>query len=825
MLIREAELDGRARVDVWIEGARIRAVGHRLPVPKSVKVHEARGGALLPGLHDHHTHLFALAAAEASIPCGPPETRDRSELEAALREAGRSGSGWLRGVGYHESVAGSLDRARLDAWVSDRPLRIQHRSGSMWMLNSRALDELLDATPPPAGLERDPLGRPTGRLFRGDAWLHERLRSAPPRLEPLGLRLAALGITGVTDATADTDRERFETLAELVAAGALPQTLRVMGNDSVTGPDRPRATVGARKFLLDEPRLPDLADFCAAAGRAHAAGRNVAVHCVTRAELVFCLAGLREVGIEAGDRVEHAAVAPPELVDAVADAGLVVVTQPHFVSERGDQYRAEVEAPDLPWLYRLRAWHHAASPWPRAVMPPSVTPIRGDRCGPRSLGGLRKGSDSAPPNGSAPRPPSHSSRRPSRIRGEARAGSRSARRPTSACSIALGPRRASVSRAGTWPPPGARGVASSSVGRRQRAEGCASGPSPRRASFGEPHHIAGDPGGRYPGGMHIRPRRNRARPALRRLLRETELGPNDLVLPLFVQDGDGVTTPIASMPGHARLSIDLLIEKAREASELGIPGVALFPALPEAEKDPRGTACTKPDGLLQRCVRELKSALPELLVITDVALDPYSSDGHDGVVIGDRIDNDETLPILAEMAVAQAAAGADVVAPSDMMDGRVGAIRSALDEAGFTEVAIGSYCTKYASAFYGPFRDALDSAPKAGDKKTYQMDPANAREALREIALDEAEGADWLMVKPGLVYADIIRLVSDNTALPVAAYHVSGEYAMLKAAAERGWLDYDACLLESLLSLKRAGADVIFTYGAIEAAQRLAADR
>jgi porphobilinogen synthase len=324
--------------------------------------------------------------------------------------------------------------------------------------------------------------------------------------------------------------------------------------------------------------------------------------------------------------------------------------------------------------------------------------------------------------------------------------------------------------------------------------------------------------------MLERPRRNRSRPGLRRLVRETRLTTDDLVLPLFVQEGDGVETPIASMPGHARLSIDLLVDKSRQAFELGVPGVALFPALPDDEKDPRGSASTKPDGLLQRSVRALKAALPELLVITDVALDPYSTDGHDGVLIDGRIDNDETLPILAAMAVAQAQAGADIVAPSDMMDGRVAAIREALDEAGHSDVAIGSYCTKYASAFYGPFREALDSAPRAGDKKTYQMDPANAREAIREVALDEAEGADWVMVKPGLVYADIIRLVRDSTALPVAAYHVSGEYAMLRAAAANGWLDYDACLLEALLSLKRAGADVIFTYGALDAA-RLLADR
>jgi porphobilinogen synthase len=307
------------------------------------------------------------------------------------------------------------------------------------------------------------------------------------------------------------------------------------------------------------------------------------------------------------------------------------------------------------------------------------------------------------------------------------------------------------------------------------------------------------------------------------MVRETRLSADNLVWPLFVQEGEQQRTPIASLPDQARLSIDLLLEAAREAHAAGIPGVALFPALPEAEKDPRGSASTKPDGLLQRAVRALKSAVPELLVITDVALDPYSSDGHDGVLIDGRIDNDETLPILAAMAVCQAEAGADIVAPSDMMDGRVQVIREALDAAGFNEVAIGSYCAKYASAFYGPFRDALESAPRAGDKKTYQMDPANVREALRELALDEAEGADWVMVKPGLVYADVIQLLRANTELPVAVYHVSGEYAMLRAAAEKGWIDYDACLLESLTALKRAGADVIFTYAALDAARLLRA--
>jgi porphobilinogen synthase len=320
--------------------------------------------------------------------------------------------------------------------------------------------------------------------------------------------------------------------------------------------------------------------------------------------------------------------------------------------------------------------------------------------------------------------------------------------------------------------------------------------------------------------MLERPRRNRVSPGVRALVRETHLTPADLVLPLFVRPGQG-ETPIASMPGHGRLGLDRLLERAGEAFELGVPAVALFPALPDDLKDPRATESANRAGLLQHSVRSLKKALPELVVITDVALDPYSSDGHDGVVVDGRIDNDESLPILAKMAVSQAEAGTDVVAPSDMMDGRVASIRKALDEAGYTDVLICSYCAKYASAFYGPFREALDSAPRAGDKKTYQMDPANAREALREVGLDEAEGADWLMVKPGLPYLDVIQRVRKATSLPVAAYHVSGEYAMLRAAAQNGWLDYDRCLLESLLSLKRAGADILFTYGALDAARLL----
>jgi len=312
---------------------------------------------------------------------------------------------------------------------------------------------------------------------------------------------------------------------------------------------------------------------------------------------------------------------------------------------------------------------------------------------------------------------------------------------------------------------------------------------------------------------------------MRAMARETFLTPANLVLPLFLQEGEQRRTPIASMPGQARLSVDLAVELAREAFALGVVAVDLFPALSEDVKDPRGSESLSSNGLMQRAIRALKSALPELTVCTDVALDPYSSDGHDGVVIDGRIDNDVTLPILAAMAVSHAEAGADVVAPSDMMDGRVRAIREALDAAGHTQVSILSYCVKYASAFYGPFRDALDSAPKSGDKKTYQMDPANLREVEREVRLDEAEGADILMVKPGLPYADVIQRVRQLSSLPVAVYHVSGEYTMLKVAAERGFLDYERCLMESLLCLRRAGADIIFTYGALDAARLLAAQK
>lgn len=310
-----------------------------------------------------------------------------------------------------------------------------------------------------------------------------------------------------------------------------------------------------------------------------------------------------------------------------------------------------------------------------------------------------------------------------------------------------------------------------------------------------------------------RPRRNRRTEAIRRLVRETELTPAHLILPLFVCEGKNRRVAIGSMPGVFRLSRDLIVKEARAAWKLGIPAVALFPALPDRLKDATARESLNPDGLLQQTVRALKNAVPELTVITDVAMDPYSSDGHDGFVDErGRIDNDRTLDILAEMAVAQAQAGADLVAPSDMMDGRVGAIRAALDIAGHTDTGILAYSAKYCSAFYGPFREALDSAPRHGDKKTYQMDPANAREAVREVLLDVAEGADIVMVKPAGPYLDVVRAVREAVTVPVAAYQVSGEYTMIKAAAKMGWLDEAACVRESLLAIRRAGADLILTY-------------
>jgi porphobilinogen synthase len=321
-----------------------------------------------------------------------------------------------------------------------------------------------------------------------------------------------------------------------------------------------------------------------------------------------------------------------------------------------------------------------------------------------------------------------------------------------------------------------------------------------------------------------RPRRNRRSAAIRDACRETTLGPQHFIYPLFLHEDDA-EVPIASMPGCSRHSPKGLVAEIERARAVGVNMVALFPAIADALKDRTGTESYNPDGLIPRTLARLKDRWPDLMLVTDVALDPYSSDGHDGIVAPDgRILNDETVEVLCKQAVAQARAGADIIAPSDMMDGRVGAIRDALDSEGFTEVAILSYTAKYASSFYGPFREALDSAPRGGDKKTYQMDPANAREALRELQLDEAEGADFVMVKPAGPYLDVIRLLREATTLPVAAYQVSGEYAMLKAASERGWLDEKRVVLESLTSIRRAGADIILSYYARQASAWLAGE-
>ena len=326
--------------------------------------------------------------------------------------------------------------------------------------------------------------------------------------------------------------------------------------------------------------------------------------------------------------------------------------------------------------------------------------------------------------------------------------------------------------------------------------------------------------------MLHRPRRLRRTDSLRRMARETRLSVDNLVHPLFVMEGEGQRQPIASMPGQDRLTVDELVKECEELHALGIPAVALFPKVPDDQKDPTASAALDADGLFPRATRALKAAVPALTVITDTALDPYNSDGHDGIVEDSRIDNDLTLAHMAKMAVVQAEAGADVIAPSDMMDGRIEVLRRALDAAGHTDVALLSYTAKYASGFYGPFRDALDSAPRQrpdvpADKQTYQMDPANAREALRELDLDLAEGADMVMVKPALAYLDVIHALARHSDVPVAAYHVSGEYAMLKAAADRGWLDEKTCALEVLTAIRRAGAQVILTYFAKDAARWL----
>jgi porphobilinogen synthase len=328
----------------------------------------------------------------------------------------------------------------------------------------------------------------------------------------------------------------------------------------------------------------------------------------------------------------------------------------------------------------------------------------------------------------------------------------------------------------------------------------------------------GGPGtlGAYP--AH-RPRRLRRTPALRRLVRETLLSPADFVYPLFVVHGTGVRREIASMPGQHQLSVDELPAEAEAIARLGIPAVILF-GLPAA-KDPVGLENFAPDGIVQQAIRSLKGAVPELAVVTDVCLCEYTDHGHCGLVEDGRVLNDATLEVLAKVALSHAQAGADVVAPSGMMDGTVQALRGALDGAGFQDVAILAYAAKFASHFYGPFRDAADSPPQFGDRRGYQMDPANGREALRELALDAAEGADMLMVKPALAYLDLIAAARAAFDLPIAAYNVSGEYSMLKAAAEHGWLDERACALESLTAIKRAGADLILTYWAKDAARWL----
>ncbi|CCI18998.1 porphobilinogen synthase [Microcystis sp. 0824] len=318
--------------------------------------------------------------------------------------------------------------------------------------------------------------------------------------------------------------------------------------------------------------------------------------------------------------------------------------------------------------------------------------------------------------------------------------------------------------------------------------------------------------------MLIRPRRLRYTPAIRRLVRETELTVNDLIYPLFIMEGENQKVAIPSMPDCYRYSLDLLLKEVVNAYNLGINAIALFPLIAEDKKDNFGRESYNPDGLVPRAVKAIKKEVPEIIIITDVALDPFSIYGHDGIVEDGKILNDETLEVLVKMSLSQAAAGANFVAPSDMMDGRVGAIRRALDAAGYLDVGILAYTAKYASAYYGPFRDALESAPKFGDKKTYQMDGANSREALREASLDITEGADIIMVKPALAYLDIIRRLRDSSHLPVAAYNVSGEYAMIKAAAKQGWIDEKSLILETLTSMKRAGADLILTYFALDVA-------
>lgn len=317
-------------------------------------------------------------------------------------------------------------------------------------------------------------------------------------------------------------------------------------------------------------------------------------------------------------------------------------------------------------------------------------------------------------------------------------------------------------------------------------------------------------------------RRNRilrSNPSIRSLVAETALTPNDFIAPLFIDEGEGVQTEILSMPNYFRRSLDLTIIEVKELWSLGIKCVLLFIKCKDSLKDNKGTEALNPDGLMQRSIRAIKDAVPEMVVMTDVALDPFSSYGHDGIVEGSEIVNDATVEVLAQMSVSHAQAGADFVAPSDMMDGRIGAIRKALEESSFTKTGIMAYSAKYASCFYGPFRDALDSAPGFGDKKSYQMDYCNRVEAIKETLMDVEEGADIVMVKPALSYLDVIREVKNAVHVPVSCYNISGEYAMVKAAAKMGWIDENKAILETLTSMKRAGADLIATYFAKDAAK------
>jgi len=316
--------------------------------------------------------------------------------------------------------------------------------------------------------------------------------------------------------------------------------------------------------------------------------------------------------------------------------------------------------------------------------------------------------------------------------------------------------------------------------------------------------------------MLRRPRRNRKSEVVRKLVEETTLSKNDLIFPMFMVDGAGIKEEVPSMPGIYRHSTDLLLDEISDCLNLGIHTFCLFPAFEEKLKDKYATVSYDPDNFYLKAIEQIKKDFPDACIMTDVAMDPYSSDGHDGIVENGEILNDETLEVLGKMSLAQAKAGADILGPSDMMDGRVQHIRELLDDEGFTKVSIMSYTAKYASAFYGPFRDALDSAPKSGDKKTYQMNPANVKEALIEAELDELEGADMLMVKPALSYLDVINALSVTSDLPIAAYNVSGEYAMIKAADQKGWLDGEKTMLEVLLSIRRAGAKIILTYFAKE---------